>query len=102
MSMLDSPRPRGRPRKVLPPPKPRPPLTHRISQWTKLTGWSRSTTVQAIYDKELRAVKGRKKQSPWRILCTEYLRLGFVRDLSELIEERDPAVPTTDRLAAGS
>jgi hypothetical protein len=47
-------------------------------------------------------VKGRKKQSPWRILCSEYLRLGFVRDLGELIDECDPGVPATDYPAAGS
>jgi hypothetical protein len=82
---LNEPRRRGRPRKVLPPPKPRPPLTHRISQWCYLTGESRSTVAQRIKNGELKVIKTGPKTSPWRIPTTEYLRLGFIQSLDELL-----------------
>lgn len=83
--MLDSePRPRGRPRKVLPPPPPRPPLTHKITEWCANTGESRSTVVGRIKNGDLKTVKG-PNTSPHRILTTEYKRLGYVESLDELI-----------------
>jgi hypothetical protein len=100
MNTIQTTRPRGRPRKVLPPPKPRPPLAHRISQWMALTGWSLTSTLAAIHDGELKAVKGKGKTSPWRILVSEYVRLGFAASVDELIEEHDLAVPASDHPAA--
>jgi hypothetical protein len=75
---------RGRPRKVLPPPKPRPPLAHRISEWRRRTGESRSTILERIRSGDLKVVKG-PATSPYRILTSEYLRLGYVQSLDELL-----------------
>jgi hypothetical protein len=84
MSVVES-RPRGRPRKVLPPPKPRPPLVHRISEWRRRTGESRWKTLSRIRNGELKvAVKG-SGTSPYQILTSEYLRLGYVQTLDELL-----------------
>jgi hypothetical protein len=81
----NEPRRRGRPRKVLPPPKPRPPLAHTIKQWRARTGESRSTVLDRIQSGDLKAIKTGKKTSPWRISTSEYLRLGFIQSLEELL-----------------
>jgi hypothetical protein len=81
----NEPRRRGRPRKVLPPPKPRPPLVHRISEWRRRTGESRWKVLERIRSGQLKvAVKG-NATSPYLILVSEYQRLGFVQSLDELV-----------------
>jgi hypothetical protein len=50
---------------------------------------------------DLKAIKNGGPTSPWKIFCSEYVRLGFVKNLDELIEH-DPVVPASNCPAAGS
>jgi hypothetical protein len=73
---------RGRPRKLLPP---RPPLVHSVSQFAFLTNKSRSTVLRLIAVGKLRALPSEGRGVPLRIPTSEYVRLGYVESLNELI-----------------
>jgi hypothetical protein len=73
---------RGRPRKVIPP---RPPILHTVRQWSYNTGDSKQTVRRKIQRGELRAMPSAGPGKPRKIFTTEYLRLGLVKSLNELI-----------------
>jgi len=58
---------------------------HTIKQWRARTGESRSTVLERIQNGELKAIKTGKKTSPWRIATSEYVRLGFIQSLDDLL-----------------
>jgi hypothetical protein len=72
---------RGRPRSPVPS---RPPLAHSVPQWSKLTGESEQTTRRKIKAGAIRSVQG-ARGLPHRIPTSEYVRLGFIKNLSELL-----------------
>ena len=73
---------RGRPRKAT---RRRPPLVHKIRQWVDNTGDCRATVRRKIERGELRALPSEGPGKPRKILTSEYVRLGYVTSLDELI-----------------
>jgi hypothetical protein len=73
---------RGRPRKTIPP---RVPLVHGVAEWSFNTNESNATTKRRIKRGEIRVMPNAGAGKPLKIPTTEYVRLGYVQSLDELL-----------------